>query len=203
MNDAEFALLLERYLDGSLCAAERTALREAVTSDPERRRQFEEQARQHVRLHAQTSRIDLSESQRIAVMVMDIANRDESSRHRDRYREQTLRQRLKAIVRGLREPPDSGAHRYARFALLRIFAPSGASVIALALLVLALLTVTFRSEPRREIPDDQLITVNVAGHGGATNRARPTPPPAGSGTTSLPAAVTGLAPTNAAAVTNR
>ena len=199
MNDAEFALLLERYLDGSLSADERAALRDAVTGEPERRRQFEEQARQHVRLHAQTSRIDLSESQRIAAMVVDIANRDESSRHDNRYREQTLRQRLKAIVRGLQEPPDSGAHRYARFALLRILAPFGASVIALALLVLALLTVTFRTEPRKEIPEDQLITVNVPGHG----RAPRITPPAGDGTTSTPATVTGRAPTNAAAFTNR
>jgi hypothetical protein len=139
MNDPEFILLLEQYLDGSITPGGRRELREAVTADPRHRRLFEDQARQHVRLHAQTSRVDFTESQRVAVMVMDVVEKEHAARFVDILRQQTIRERLQAIARGLRAPRDSGPHRYARFALLRIFGPPSVSAGLAAAIVLLLM----------------------------------------------------------------
>jgi hypothetical protein len=138
MNDPEFILLLEQYLDGSITAEGRQALRNAVTADAQRRHLFEDQARQHVRLHAQTSRVDFTESQRVAVMVMDVVAKEHPAHFVDLLRQQTIRERLHAIARGLRAPRDSGPHRYARFALLRIFGPPSLSLGLAAAIVLLL-----------------------------------------------------------------
>lgn len=140
MNDQEFILLLEQYLDGSISDEGRRALGEAVEADPERRRMLEAQTRQHVRLHAQTSRVDFTESQRMAVMVMEQAEKHPEAHFIDILREQSIRERLQAISRGLRAPRNSGPNRYARYALLRIFGPPGITLaITVAIIILLVL----------------------------------------------------------------
>lgn len=139
MNDQDFILLLEQYLDGSISPDGRRALREAVEADPERRRLFETHTREHVKLHAQTTRVDFTESQRVALTVIDVAEKSHETRFADLLREQTLRERWQAVLKGLRAPRQSAANRYARFALLRLFGPTGFSIlinVAIILLVL-------------------------------------------------------------------
>ncbi len=161
MNDQEFILLIEQYLDGSISPDGRRALREAVEADPERRRVLETQARQHVRLHAQTSRVDFTESQRVAAMVVDVVEKERHTHFADILREQTLRERLAAISRGLRAPRDSGPHRYARFALLRIFGPPsvslGLSAAVIVLLILFAVPVVRPPDQRDEGPVIDLV----------------------------------------------
>ncbi len=150
MNDQDFILLIEQYLDGSISAAGRRALSDTVQADPERRRLFEGQARQHVRLHAQTSRVDFTESQRVAVMVMDVAEKEHPSHFIDTLKNQTVRERLNAIARGLRAPRGSGPNRYARFALLRLFGPA---TLSLVLNLAVILLLIFLTKPEVLFPD--------------------------------------------------
>lgn len=149
MNDPEFILLLEQYLDGSITPEGRRALRDAVSADPQRRHLFEEQARQHVRLHAQTSRVDFTESQRVATMVMDVVNKEHPAYFIDLLRHRTLRERWQAILRGLRAPRNSPERQYARFALLRIFGPPSVSLglVAAVLALFVFLTVPMVMPP--------------------------------------------------------
>ena len=128
MNDQEFALLIEKYLDHALAPAEREALQSMVQEDGARRAQFETQVRQHVRLHAETGRCDLSESQQVARMVVDVVRRERRVTLMDVLHETTLRQRVRMILGGLRSPRGSPARRQAAFELERI-ASSAASVV--------------------------------------------------------------------------
>jgi hypothetical protein len=139
MNEQEFSLLTEEYLDGTLSPQGRAALRAEVQANPENRRIFEEQARQHIRIHAQTSRIDFSESQRIAVMVVDIAEK-----HRDPnafmelLRRKTLRERLALLFQGLRAEKGTTAYQNAKAELMRRFTPVTVSMainVALILII--------------------------------------------------------------------
>lgn len=149
MNERDFILLIEEYLEGTLTPERRAVLREAVQSDPLRRKQFEEQARQHIRIHAQTSRVDFSESQHIAMMAVDIA---EKHRHpntfMDLLRHKSLRERLGELLRGLRSDRNSIAFRIARDQLMRMFGPVTVSILVnLALILLIVCWVPVMTGP--------------------------------------------------------
>jgi hypothetical protein len=155
MNDQEFILLMEEYFDGTLTREGRSVLGAELAANTDRRRLFEEQARQHLRLHAQTSRIDFTESQHIALMVMEIAEKGhDPSKFADILHDQTLRERLQAIRKGLRAPKGSGPNRYAHFALLRLFGPPTLSLAASVAIVLLLVFVWVPRVMRRVTPDD-------------------------------------------------
>ncbi len=142
MNDQEFILLMEQSFDGTLSTEGRATLASELTANAERRRLFEEQARQNIRIHAQTSRIDFTESQHIAVMVMDIVEKGhDPASFADLLHDQTLQERIQAIRKGLRAPKGSGPNLYARFALLRLFGPPTLSVAVSAAIILLLVFV--------------------------------------------------------------
>jgi len=154
MNEHEFITLVEEYFDGSLSPESRTALRTEVETNQDHRRLFEEQSRQHIRIHAQTSRVDFSESQRIATVVMDIAEK-----HRDPnafmelLRKRTLRERVALLIAGLRAGRNTSAHRNAMNALFRFFGPITVSVavnIAVILMIFCLVPVIAPPPPRNE-----------------------------------------------------
>lgn len=139
MNDQEFIVLMEESFDGTLSKEGRAVLATELTVSPERRRLFEEQARQNIRIHAQTSRIDFTESQHIAMMVMDVVEKGhDPASFSDILHDQTLQERFHAIRNGLRAPKGSGPNRFARFALLRLFGPPTLSVAASAAIILLL-----------------------------------------------------------------
>jgi hypothetical protein len=149
MNDETFALLVERYLEGSLNDGERAELRAAVAANAARARAFGHQVRQHMRLHAQTTRWDFTESQRIALLVLGEADQTQTPPPAPFLVEPTWRDNLRALFRGLRARHDTGAYRYARHLLLRWFAPGTAAAVlsvAIALLVL-LYVIPDRPEP--------------------------------------------------------
>jgi hypothetical protein len=154
MNDQDFILLMEQYFDGSLSPDGRATLRAELAANPERRRIFEEQSRQHVRIHAQTSRVDFTESQRIAMMAVDIAekHRDPPASIVDILREPTLRERFQAVRRGLRAPRGSAPYRYARFMLQRFFTPP---IVALAVNAIAIYLLVFVWVPSVRLPEDE------------------------------------------------
>lgn len=161
MNERDFILLVEEYLDGTLTPERRAALRAAVQSDAAHRKQFEDQARQHIRIHAQTSRVDFSESQHIAMMAVDIA---EKHRHStpfiDLLRRKTLRERLGELVSGLRSDHDSIAFRIARDQLLRLFGPMTISILVnIALILLIVCWVPMMTGPVPK-PDGPGVTVH-------------------------------------------
>ncbi len=149
MNEQEFILLMEEYLEGSITPQGRFALKTEVLKNPTRRQLFENQARQHVRLHAQSSRIDFSESQRIAVMVMDIADKQkEPNAFMELIRKKTFRERASLILKGLRAAPGTPAHRAAKAELIRIFGPASLSVVVnVAALLLLLFWVPYVLPP--------------------------------------------------------
>ncbi|MEI8351156.1 MAG: hypothetical protein WCG36_02475 [bacterium] len=160
MNERDFILLVEEYLDGSLTPERRSTLRAAVQTDPVFRRRFEEQARQHIRIHAQTSRVDFSESQHIAMMAVDIA---EKHRHpnafMDLLRRKTLRERLGELLRGLRADRDSIAFRIARDQLMRLFGPMTVSILVnVALILLIVCWVPMMTSP---VPKPEGVGVTV------------------------------------------
>ncbi|MEI6147990.1 MAG: prenyltransferase/squalene oxidase repeat-containing protein [bacterium] len=158
MNDQDFILALEEYFDGTLTPEMRAAFGSELSSNPERRRLFEEQARQHIRLHAQTSKIDFTESQHIAMMVMDIVEKGhEPARFSDILHDQTLQERFRAIRKGLRAPRGSNLNRYARFALLRLFGPPTFSVAVSTIVVLLLMFVWVPKIMRPE-PEEYTVT---------------------------------------------
>lgn len=154
MNERDFMLRVEEYLDHSLSPEDRRALGAEVEANPERRRQFEQQARQHIRLHAQTSRIDFTESQHIAMMVMDIAEKHrDPNAFMDILRQRTWRERLRAILSGLRAGRGTSAYRQAKDELLRIFGPMTASMaVNLAVILVIALWMPFMTPtpPRQE-----------------------------------------------------
>ena len=154
MNEQEFSLLTEEYLDGTLTPQGRAALQTEVQANPEHRRIFEEQARQHIRIHAQTSRVDFSESQRIAVMVVDIAEK-----HRDPnafmelLRRKTLRERLTLLFQGLRAEKGTIAYQNAKAELMRRFTPVTVSMavnIALILIIFCWVPIMLPPPPKPE-----------------------------------------------------
>jgi hypothetical protein len=154
MNEQEFSLLTEEYLDGTLSPQGRVALRAEVQANPEHRRIFEEQARQHIRIHAQTSRVDFTESQRIAVMVVDIAEK-----HRDPnafmelLRPKTLRERLMILFQGLRAEKGTTAYQNAKAELMRRFTPVTVSMainVALILIIFCWVPVMLPPPPKPE-----------------------------------------------------
>jgi len=149
MNEQEFILLMEEYLDGSISLQGRAALKTEILNNPTRRQQFENQARQNIRLHAQSSRIDFSESQRIAVMVMDIADKQKGpNAFMELIRRKTLRERFSLILMGLRAAPDTNAHRLAKAELVRVFGPVTLSVVVnVAALLLLLFWVPYVLPP--------------------------------------------------------
>lgn len=149
MNDQEFILLMEEYLDGSITPQDRMALRTEVLNNPIRRQLFENQARQHIRLHAQTSRIDFSETQRIAFMVMDIAEKQkEPNAFLEVIRKKSFRERISLITKGLRSAPNTVAHRVAKDELIRMVGPATLSIVVnVAALLLLLLWVPYIIPP--------------------------------------------------------
>ena len=149
MNERDFILLVEKHLDGTLSPDERTALRNEVGHNPDHRRLFEEQARQHIRIHAQTSRVDFTESQHIAVMVMDIAEKHKDpNAFMELLRTRTFRERVKSLIAGLRADKDSWAYRAAKAELMRMFGPMTVSVaVNVALILLIFCWVPFMTPP--------------------------------------------------------
>jgi hypothetical protein len=154
MNEQEFSLLTEEYLDGTLSPQGRAALQADVQANPEHRRIFEEQARQHIRIHAQTSRVDFTESQRIAVMVVDIAQK-----HRDPnafmelLRRKTLRERLALLFQGLRAEKGTAAYQNAKAELMRRFTPVTVSMainVALILIIFCWVPIMLPPPPKPE-----------------------------------------------------
>ncbi len=145
MNDQDFILLMEEYFDGTLTPGGRAVLRGELKSSPARRALFESQSRQNIRLHAQTSPIDFTESQRIAISVMDIVNQQHHpATFADIMKEQRLHQRLASIRDGILAPRDSGEHRYARFVLKRISLPLTVAITLNAILIWVVFSVTPR-----------------------------------------------------------
>ncbi len=158
MNDQEFIVLMEESFDGTLSKEGRAVLATELTVSPERRRLFEEQARQNIRIHAQTSRIDFTESQHIAMMVMDVVEKGhDPASFSDILHDQTLQERFHAIRNGLRAPKGSGPNRFARFALLRLFGPPTLSVAASAAIILLLV---FFWVPQVMRPPEERITID-------------------------------------------
>ncbi len=162
MNDRDFILLVEKYLDGSLSPEERVALRAEVQTNPARRLSFEEQARQHIRIHAQTSRMEFSESQHIAMMVLDIAERHKDpNAFMDVLRKKTLREHLAALIQGLRAGRDTVAYRTARAELVRVFGPlSFSTAVNVALILLIFCWVPFLPPPPTH-PTQDGVTITV------------------------------------------
>lgn len=159
MNEQDFSLLTEEYLDGTLSPEGRAALRAEVQANPEHRRLFEEQARQHIRIHAQTSRVDFTESQRIAVMVVDIAGKHrDPNAFMDILRRKPLRERLAILLRGLRAPRDTLNYQNAKAELLRMFTPVSVSMaINMAVILLIFCMVPLVLPP----PKQEGITVDM------------------------------------------
>lgn len=176
MNEQEFMLLTEEYLEGPMAPARRAALRAEVESNPDRRAAFERQARQHIRLHAQTSRIDFTESQQIARMVVDLADRHREPAHfEDLLRPRSFRERFGAMIQGLRADKHSPAYRNAREELKRMVLPASFSVVVeVAIIVLIILWVP-RLLPTRTAPDEEIaFTVDM---NAPIPELDPTPPP--------------------------
>lgn len=161
MNEHDFMLLVEEYLDGTLPQAGRTALRAEVQGNAARRQQFELQARQHIRLHAQTSRVDFTESQHIAMMVVDIAEKHrDPNAFMDLLRRRTLRERAVDLIAGLRAEKGSPANRHARAQLMRLFGPMTVSVtVNVAAVLLVIFCVPFITPPT---PKPEGVTVTVS-----------------------------------------
>ncbi len=175
MNENDFILLMEEYFDGSLPPEGRAALRRELQASPERRALFEQQSRQHIRLHAETSPLDFSESQRIAISVMDnVAAEHHPATFADILKEQTLRERLAAIREGLRAPHYSGKYRYARFALFRVFGPPLMTAALCILIITALIIAVPRMFPVDEDPEGIRIDLRVPD---PTKVPDDTPPP--------------------------
>ncbi len=199
MNEQEFILLMEEYLDGSITPQGRAALKTEVLQNPARRQLFENQARQHIRLHAQTSRIDFSDTQRIAIMVMDIVEKQkEPSFFMELIRKKTIRERFTLIIQGLRAPPNSPANRLAKAELVRIFGPVSLSVaVNVAALLLLLFWVPYVIPPhpgQDSIEERDIMTINL---GGPTAESPNTPEPPASTTPDgqpAPTATPGPAP---------
>jgi hypothetical protein len=152
MTEQEFMLLMEEYLEGSLTPEGRAALKAEVLENPVRRHLFEDQARQHIRLHAQSSRIDFSETQRIAVMVMDIVEKQKApNAFMELIRQKSFRERTSLILQGLRAAPGTLAHRTAKAELARILGPVTLSVaVNVAALLLLLFWVPHVLPPAQE-----------------------------------------------------
>ena len=167
MNERDFILLVEKHLDGTLSPDERTALRNEVGHNPDHRRLFEEQARQHIRIHAQTSRVDFTESQHIAVMVMDIAEKHKDpNAFMELLRTRTFRERVKSLIAGLRADKDSWAYHAAKAELMRMFGPMTVSVaVNVALILMIFCWVPFMTPP---LPKNEGVSVTLN---------TPTPPP--------------------------
>lgn len=161
MRRTDFILLVEQYLDGTISPEGRTALREEVQADPEHRRLFGEQTRQHVRLHAQTSRVELADSQRIAVMAIDIAERHrDPNAFMDILRPRTFRERFAIMLRGLHAARNTPAHRAAQDELMRIFGPVTISVVVNALLILLIFCWVPYVLPPHPKPEGVSVTVS-------------------------------------------
>lgn len=168
MNEPDFMLLTEEYLDGTITPEGRAALRADVLANPEHRRLFEEQTRQHIRIHAQTSRVDFTESQRIATMVMDIAEKHrDPNAFMDLLRRKTFRERMALLIRGLRADRATTAYRNARSELIRMFTPVSVSMaVNVALVLIIFLWAPYMVPPQK--PEGVPVTLTTA---------EPTPPP--------------------------
>jgi len=147
MTEQDFILLVEQHLDNSIAEDGRRALRRELAADPERQRRFELQARQHVRLHAQTSRCDFTDSQRVAAMVVDIVQKTREPRVYDYLHTPPLRERIRAVFRGLRAPAGSGLRRHAQDVLGRIV---GAPAISLAINLAVIGLLVYFAIPRTD-----------------------------------------------------
>lgn len=154
MNDQDFILLMETYFDGTITPDGRAALKHELLASPTRRSLFESQSRQNIRLHAQTSPIDFTESQRIAMTVMDTVEPfHHPATFADIMKKQTFRERLAALRAGLRAPRYSGKYRYARFILMRLITPPSVAIVLSAIIILSLISVVPKMFPVAE-PDD-------------------------------------------------
>ena len=152
MTEQDFILLVEEYFDNSITEDGRMALRREIGENPERKRLFELQARQHVRLHAQTSRCDFTESQRVAAMVVDIARKTRSPLVYDYVHPQSLRERIKAVICGFRAPRGSTQRRYAREFIGRVI---GAPAVSLAVNLAIIGLLMYFAIPRADEWSDQ------------------------------------------------
>lgn len=155
MNDQDFILLMEKYFDGTITPEDRTALKNELLASPARRSLFETQSRQNIRLHAQTSPIDFTESQRIAIAVMDTVEQfHHPATFADIMKEQTFGERLAALREGLRAPRYSGKNRYARFVLMRLITPPSIAIVLSVIIILSLISVVPKMFPVAEPDDD-------------------------------------------------
>jgi len=166
MNEQEFMLLMEEYLEGSITPQDRTALKAEVLKNPVRQQLFENQARQHVRLHAQSSRIDFSETQRIAIMVMDIVEKQkEPNAFMELIRKKTLRERISLMIKGLRAAPDTVTYRNAKAELIQLLGPVTLSVaVNVAALLLLLFWVPYVLPPtstQEDYPTTEGVTITL------------------------------------------
>ena len=159
MNEPEFALLTEKYLDGSLTAPERRELIEFLLAHPERQHDFAEQVRQHLRLTAQMRPCDHAEARKTAEIILDVIEKESHSAPRVRppvIVEPTLMETIQAVWRGLRAPRESGEYKFARFMLWRLCGP-GPLAVGLSLVLIVIL-VTFEVGDKDQ-PADEGITV--------------------------------------------
>ncbi|MEI6564120.1 MAG: prenyltransferase/squalene oxidase repeat-containing protein [bacterium] len=183
MNERDFILLVEQYLDGSITPKGRADLKAEVLSHPERKRIFEEQTRQHIRLHAQTSRVDFSESQRIAFIVVDIVEKQKHpNAFMDLIRQKTFRERAMLILRGLRAEKESAAHRAAKAELVRMVGPVSFSVVvnvAALLLLFFWVPYVLPPQPPSNLPPEPDGVTVILGTPNPGSSVTPVEPPRG------------------------
>lgn len=160
MNESEFALLTEKYLEKSLSSAERRTLIEFLLAHRDRQHDFAEQVRQHLRLRAQMRPCDHDEARKTAEIILDVIEKETLPVSRVRppvIVEPTLGETIRAVWRGLRAPRDSGEYKFARFMLWRLCGP-GPLAIGLSLLLIFLL-ITFVVEERNRPPEEGITVI--------------------------------------------
>lgn len=159
MNEPDFALLTEKYLDGSLTSAERRELIGFLLAHRERQHDFAEQVRQHLRLTAQMRPCDRAEARKTAEIILDVIEKESHSVPRIRppvIEEPTLKETIQAVWRGLRAPRDSGEYKFARFMLWRLCGP-GPLALGLGVLMIVLMVTYEVGDHNRSL--DEGITV--------------------------------------------
>jgi hypothetical protein len=160
MNEPEFALLTEKYLDGTLTPAERRELVEFLLAHRDRQHDFAEQVRQHLRLTAQMRPCDRAEARKTAEIILDVIEKESLPASRVRppvITEPTFRETIRAVWHGLRAPRDSGEYKFARFMLWRLCGP-GPLAVGLSLLLIFLL-INFVVEERNRPPDEGITVI--------------------------------------------
>jgi hypothetical protein len=160
MNEPEFALLTEKYLDGTLTPTERRDLVSFLLAHRDRQHDFAEQVRQHLRLTAQMRPCDHAEARKTAEIILDVIEKESLPKSRIRpplILEPTFIETIQAVWRGLRAPHDSGEYKFARFMLWRLCGP-GPLAVGLSLLMIFLL-VTLVVEERNRPPEEGITVI--------------------------------------------